>query len=434
MDYELKRYPTNEAIASPPPLSDSVFAENENFWKEHDAQLRALLPAITTPASDKDMTARQRWMDAMHIPFEKNFEALNLGNLYSRALNTWGVQAQRIGKLEAAGAHFDEAVELYSDNVVARENSDFNKKLRAGQRVAMEDPSAFEQRFGKFSSWEQILIANGTFDEPTGCLAQGIVFARGRLDRQAAQYFERSLALAPDSLLARLWLARVYLILAVVDKDFGMKAFPLLDQLKARASSFSDAAISPFDVFQLELAANYVNGRPAAVRHLVNTAVSHDPPDDTMLNVTAQMATFYRDFTNALLVVDRQLQLAPNSVANLMNKGFLQIQLSNFDGAIPPLSTVISLQPTNSQAIYFRAAAYLAENKLDDAQRDLETLQKANPTASPIYRGLADVATRRNDTNAAVHYYQLALTNSVPNSPEARFEEDRIKKLKAGSP
>jgi len=434
MDYELKRYPTNEAIASPPPLSDAVFAENENFWKEHDGQIRALLPAITIPDSEEDMTLRQRWMKIMHIPFEKNFNALDLGSMYSRALNTWGVQAQRMGRLEAAGAHFAEAAELYSDNVVAKANSDFNKKLRNGEHGTTEDPGEFEKRFGNYSSWEQILTANGAFDEPTGCLAQGIVFARGRLDRQAAQNFERSLTLAPDSLLARLWLARVDVILAAVNKDFGLKAFPLIDQLKARSDAYTDAAINPSDVFQLELAANYVNERPAAVRHLVNTAVSSNPPDNAMLNIAAQLATFYHDFTNALLVIDRELELSPNNVACLMNKGFLQIQLTNYDAAIPPLSTAISLQPTNSQAIYFRAAAYLSDDKLDEAQRDFETLQKANPKALPIYRGLAEVALRRKDTNAAVHYYELSLSNSVPNSPEAIAAEDYIKKLKSGSP
>jgi len=152
MDYELKRYPTNEAIATPPPLSDAVFTENENFWKEHDAELRELLPAITIPADVEEMTPRQRWLHAMDIPFEKNIDALGLGSTYSRALNTWGVAAQRMGKLEAAGAHFDEAAQFYPDNVVAKENSAFNKKLRKGERVVAEDPGAFEDRFGKYSS------------------------------------------------------------------------------------------------------------------------------------------------------------------------------------------------------------------------------------------------------------------------------------------
>ncbi len=434
MDYELKRYPTNEAIVTPPPLSDAVFAENETFWKDHDPEIRALIPAITIPESTEYMTPRQRWMDAMHIPLEKNFDALDIGSVYSRGLNTWGVQAQRMGKPEAAGAHFDEAAALYSENVVAKENSDFNKKLRAGQRVAAEDPSTFEERFGKFSNWEQILSANGMFDEPTGCLAEGIVFARGNLDRQAGQCFERSLALAPDGLLARLWLARVYIIMAGVHKDFGTKAFPLIDQLKERSSSLADAAINSSDLFQLELAANYINERPAAIRHLVNTAISHNPPDDVLLNISAQMASFYHDYTNAMLVTDRELELSPNNVGTLMNKGLLQIQIGNFNDAIAPLSTAISLQPTNLEAIYFRAAAYLNGDKLDDAQRDFETLQKSNPKAPPIYRGLAEIATRRKDTNAAIHFYELAFTNAVPNSPEARFAQDRIKNLKTGSP
>jgi tetratricopeptide (TPR) repeat protein len=367
-------------------------------------------------------------MAAMHMPFEKNSDAVQLGCIYSRALNTWGVQEQRLERLETAGAHFDEASQLYPENVVARANLEFNVKLRKGERMAADNPRAFEDRFGKFSDWQQILEVNGMFDEPTGCLAEGIVFARGRLDREAAQCFRRSLALAPESVLARLWLARVYLV-----SREPAQAYPLIEQLKERASSFADAAITPSDVFQLEMAADYANTNRDNLHRLLTTTLSKQPPDDALLDAAARVCVIYGDYTNALRVADRQLQISPDNLTSLVNKGFITIQLKDFSGAIPPLSRAISLQPTNSPALYCRAMAYLQIEKLDESQRDYETLQKLNPKAYAVYHALAEIASRKKDTNAAIRYYQLDLTNVPPDSAEAKFAADRLKSLKPAS-
>lgn len=428
LTYELQRYPTNTSVF-PPRLSDAVFAENEAFWKEHKSQIRSLLPAITPPESQDEMDQWHRLKNAMRISFEKNFDAVQLGMTYSRALNTWGVEAQRFGRLDSAAEYFQEAVSLSPDNVVASANSEFNKKLRSGEKVAVDDPTAFENRFGKFSSWQDILNNNGAFDEPTGCLAEGIVFARGKLDREAAQNFERSLALAPESVLARLWLARVYLL-----SREPAKAYPLIAQLKARSESFNAAAITPADILQVELGADYANTNLDRAEALINKTLSEDGPDSTLLDVVSRVCVFYRDYTNALRVLDKEVAANPNDVVMLANKGFLQIQNKDFDAAIPPLSKAISIQPTNSQALFLRAQAYLAAGKLDGAQHDYEVLQKLDPKAYPVYHGLAEVAYQKKDTNAAIRYYQQDLALISTNSPEARFVNERLKSLKSGSP
>jgi tetratricopeptide (TPR) repeat protein len=428
LTYELKRYTTNTAI-NPPPLTEDVFTENESFWKRHDTDLRALMPWIAAPVSEADFSRRQKLLDGMHIPYEKNSDAVELGGIYSRALNTWGIHAQRMGRLETAGAHFDQALQLSPDNLVARLNSDFNKKLRNGERVAADNLGTFEERFGKSSNWQQTLVADGLFDEPTGCLAAGIVFARGRLEREAAQNFERTLALAPDSVVARLWLARIYL-----SSREPAKALPLIDELKARSNLFADAAITPSDVFQLELAAYYTNNKMDKARELIKTVISSQPPEPTVLETAARTSVFYHDYTNALPLVKKQLESNPNDVNQLINLGFVQIQLKNFDDAIPVLSQALSLQPTNSAALFCRADAYMEGGKLDEAQRDFEALQKLSPKAYPVYHGLAEVAFRKKDINAAVHYYELDLGLVQTNSPEAKFALDRIKSLKSGAP
>jgi tetratricopeptide (TPR) repeat protein len=429
--YQLLAYTTNTEVF-PPPLPDAVFADNETFWKEHLPEMRSLIPAITPPTSAQDQDFRHRWLNAMHIPFEKNLEAARLGAVYSRALNSWGVAAQRMGRLDAAHDHFEQALDFYSDNVVARANSDFNRKLRAGEQVPVENPSAFEERFGKFNGWEQILNQDGLFDEPTGCLAQGIVFARGNLYREAAQNLLRSLALAPQSLLARLWLARVYVVVG-----FPNKAFPLLDELKTHSDAYADAAITPADVFQVELSASERATNSARIERLLTTALSHTPPDTTFLDTASHVCVYYQDFSNALVIVDKQLETSPNDPTRLVNKGFVEIELTNFDAAIPPLSKAISLEPTNSTALLAllcRAFSYSHSGKLDEAQRDYEAMQKLNPKAPSIPTHLAEISLRKKDTNAAIQYYQTALTNVPPNSPDAKTLAGLIKGLKTGPP
>jgi tetratricopeptide (TPR) repeat protein len=425
---ELKLYPTNNVI-SPPPLPETVIAENEAFWKEHEPALRELISVITPPGPTQHKSFRRQWMERMHIPFEKNVEVDQIGSVYSRALNSWGVEAQRLGRLEPAGAHFDEAALLAPDNVVARANSDFNQKLRKGERVTIDNPGAFESRFGNFQGWEQTLNLDGLFDEPTGCLAQGIVFARGRLDRQAAQNLGRSLELAPESLLARLWLSRVYVVLGLPER-----AIPLVDELKARSSGFADAAINASDVFQVELAASYISNDTTKYERLIKTTASLKPPDPALLATAARVTEFYGDYTNSLMLMEKQLALNPNNANVLMNKAYAEVKLKNYDSAIASLSTVISLQPTNSDAIYSRAICYFETGKLDESQHDYQALQKLNPKFYLTYHGLAEIAFRKKDTNAAIKYFEQDLAFAPPGSPELQFVTNRLKSLKTGAP
>ena len=88
----------------------------------------------------------------------------------------------------------------------------------------------------------------------------------------------------------------------------------------------------------------------------------------------------------------------------------------------------------NYSALLNRAIACLRANKLDAAQRDYEVLQKAFPTAFQIYYGLAEIAWRKKDTNAAIRNYQLYLANAPTNTAEAKVVSERLKELKPGSP
>ena len=124
------------------------------------------------------------------------------------------MQLQRAGDLTNAAAHFETALKLNPDNVVAQINLLFNKNLQAGSHDSVELPKSVSDQLDKYRSmnemWNDILNDDGPFDEPSFCFETGANCAQDGFFRQAVAPFERVSELAPDNLASRLWLARIY--------------------------------------------------------------------------------------------------------------------------------------------------------------------------------------------------------------------------------
>jgi tetratricopeptide (TPR) repeat protein len=426
--FALKRWPTNGI--SPPLPTEAEFTENEAFWKQtKESIFDPLLAVGTQPAPSEKPAFREKFAERLHLPFEPNATALALGNFYSRALDFWGVQAQRMGRLETAGDHFVMAHDINPNNVVAEINSEFNKKLRAGDRPAVQISSAMDDRLGHYPEWAAAVNDNGPFDEPSYCFKMGRLFTRGSLFRQAAQQFDRVLTLVPDDLPTRMWLARLSLLL-----QQPQVAMPLLEDLEHRGDAAIAAGINSSELFQLKLLGYFSAHQPDKAKQLLNDSRERISSDTNLLANIVQIHMKFGLYSNALPFVDRELELQPDDPVALVNKGFLHLQLNDFEHAIPPLSRLLATAPTNSPALLNRAIAYLRSGQLDQARADYETLLGIYPNAFPVYYGLGDIAFRKHDTNAAIQYYQQYLTNSPTNPDEVKFVTDRLKALKSGSP
>ncbi len=176
---ELKLYPTNVLYA--PTMSPALIAENEAFWKETDSrELKAVVTAITPPADTSDSAIQSDLMRGLRVVFEPDSTATLLGRFYSHALTQWGVEVQKAGQFDLAGKHFTRATELNPDNPVAAKNLKFNQDWRAGKRPSVEVLQAVEDQFGRYTGWDSVLEANGFFDEPSLCFAEGRTFSRWR--------------------------------------------------------------------------------------------------------------------------------------------------------------------------------------------------------------------------------------------------------------
>ena len=188
--YKLTPYPTNHLVAPLP--EKGLIAENEAFWAKADSEaLLPLVAIVAPPSSDKEPSLAQSLVEKAHLARESNHDAATVAGFYSRALDYWGVEMQKSGQLTNAAAHFERALELNPDNLVAQVNLECNKNLQAGRKSSVQVSKSVEDEFGKYRNWDQIIGENGPFDEPNFCYEQGRVFVRNNLYRQGAAQFER---------------------------------------------------------------------------------------------------------------------------------------------------------------------------------------------------------------------------------------------------
>ena len=405
LGYELKTHSGNSI--SPPLLTPSEIAENQTFWQQIESDVLSPLPSLIK---------------------QHNIQAAVVGTFYSRALNYWGVELQKSGQLNEAAPHFARALELNPDNVVAQINLDFNQNLRAGKKTPSELLKSVEDKFGKYRNWSQLLSENAPFDEPNFCFEQGREFAKGKNYRQAAQQFERTAALAPDNLAARLWLGQLMMIGRMPDK-----VLELVADIRAHRDTFPLDQINQIELIRLEAIAHLAKTNTETANKILQAASKQYPDDKNLLAVVTQVRMAFGHHVEALAAVEKLLKIAPDDPQGLLNKGALCIQLKMFKEAIAPLNRLLASQPDNNSALINRAIASLQIGELEAAQRDYEKLSIAYPSAFQIYYGLGEIAYRKKETQAAIKNYELYLKHAPPNTEERKLIDARVKELKGSS-
>ncbi len=414
----------------PPPPTAEVISRNEQFWTQAQAgALRTILPVTRPPDPARRLTGAEKFFKAIRLKPVRNAHLSLLGLYYSRALVAWGVELQKAGAYEKSPHYFELALQLNPDNVVAGVNLDFNQKFRAGQPSAVGSSQAIEERFGKSRSWEDALLQNGPYDEPSMTYAQGYVFARGGLIRQAAQAFTRVRALSTNDLGSRLWLAQLNLNQKLPDQTLD-----LTREIRSILGQASGATTNLADLFTLEASAYFAKNEPATATKLIESSLAKNPENIQLLAAACRTYSDNGQFTNALDLTQRILRLAPDDPNALLNQGCFQVQLSAYADAVASFNRVLTLETTNSTALFYRAIAQLRGDQLDAALQDYEALQQQFPKAHQMYYGLGEIAYRRQDTNTAIRHYEAYLANSPTNNPESAFVVGRLQELKGVKP
>jgi tetratricopeptide (TPR) repeat protein len=437
--YRLQLYTTN--AVNPPLLAPALLDENLKFW----AQIRPSLDRLAGMVGQNINDARA------------------LGRSYSRALNWWGVELQKLGRLDDAAQNFELARKLNPGNVAAEINLNCNQTLRAGGVTPVERGKPLDEKFGRYRDWNSLLVVNGPIDDAGLCVRLGQSFATQSLFRQAALQFTRALQLQPDNMDARFALADVLLAGQIPDK-----ALEVAGEIRARHSARHLNATNLVELARIEAMAHYNKGELDAAEKLLVEARRQFPANETLLDTLAQMYLTADRLTNALAAVEEQLKLKPDNVDVLLNKAYLCMRLESYEpasaavaavlqkepnnvralldkgaiciqtkafkDAVAPLDQALKLQPENRIALMNRAIARLQSDQLDAAKRDYEALQKIAPTLHQVYYGLGEIAFRRKDVPAAINHYEAYLKYAPPSTGgEAEQIAERLKQLKSAT-
>jgi tetratricopeptide (TPR) repeat protein len=360
----------------------------------------------------------------LHVPPEPNPNALMAGIFYSRSLDFLGVQLQRAGELEKAATRFSEAQQLNPDNVVAKINLDFNKTLRAGSPAAVDLSRVTADQFGKYHNWNEVLNANGPFDETSFCFENGVGLVQGGLMRQATVQFNRVRQLAPDNLAARLFLARIYV--------YSRKPDQALEALHDPLTRPKDFSLTEFNATELNIltsAARFQKNEIADGVNLLETEITRHPDDESLLTIAAQAYMMRGLYTNAIHAINRKLARTPNDLQWIYGKGIASLQIGAYNDAVTALSKILETQTNNPDALFNRGVAYFKNERLDAARADFRQLQSAYTNSFRVAYGLGDIAARQHDTNEAIRNFKIYVANAPTNSAEFKTVRERLTQL-----
>ena len=421
--YALKPLPADTLL--PPVLATNLVAENEAFWTQVLSSSRPTIERALNPLDLRNSGGLIGWlMLHLHIAPESNPNAVLAGTYYSRSLNFIGVQVQRAGDLEPAANLFNDAGALNANNVVANINLAFNKNLRAGTPSVVDLSRATSDQFGQYHDWNEVMAANGPFDETSFCFEYGASLMQSHWLRQAAAEFNRVRQLAPDNLATRLFLASIYLANHHPDQALEVLHDPLTRPFRFALTEFNST-----DLNVLAATAHFQKQEAAAGAALLESEMSRHPDDETLMLVSAEVFNRAGLYTNALRAIDRKLARSPNDPVWLYGKGRVSAQIGAYDAAVTALSRFLEIETNHPDALFRRAVAYLQTDRLDAARADFRQLQAAYTNDFQVAYGLGEIAWRQRQTNEALRNYRIYLANAPTNAAELKTAREHVTQL-----
>jgi tetratricopeptide (TPR) repeat protein len=441
--YKLDQYPTNSLL--PPKLDKPTLDENEAFWnRTEESTIKPMVQASAGTSAGQDWLERVE--QRLHLTREPNPTVVTLNSLYSLALNYWGVQLQRSGRIADATVRFQRALDLNPENFAAEVNLECNRNLQASKPARIQlSQEAINRLIGRYRGrWEGELLEAvmnecGPFDEPVFCYRVGLVWAFPQFRDTLPQYhqgalnLERAAELAPHDFEPRLHLAQAYLL-----ANLPGQTLKVIDELRAHAEELNLTQTNEPDLLFPTMAAYLSMTNLPNAAAVAQSALQKYPEEAfSVLSAASRAYLTYDYFTNALESIEAQLKLRPDEPNVLLGKGIAQFRLRQFQPAIESFTKVTDIE-TNHQsqlhikAAFYRAQTYVESGQLAEAQADYEALQKEFPMERAIYLALGEVAYRKKDTNAALRNFQLYKAGTT-NAADLKAINDRLKELKAGA-
>jgi tetratricopeptide (TPR) repeat protein len=425
----------NEKNLVLPPHNKATIETNQKFWAVASDGILETIRPITEPQDERSKHPfPENYYRKLGLKPEINADATTVGSYYSRSLVYWAVELQKAGDYESAAKHFELAYKLNPENVVAKDNLDFNKRFRAGEIADVQITKSIEDRFGKYRSWDAVLTLNGPYDDPSLTYAQGYVFLQGGLIRQAAQAFDRVRVQSTNDVGSRLWLAQINL-----NTRFPDRTLELVQEIREIAARTPGLDKNLQDLFTLEAVAYFAKTNFAEGTAIIESNLANFADNFTILAGACKAYADHGRYTNALDITERMLRLVPDDPACLLNKGCFLVELGGYEEAIQSFAQGLTIETnttseTHIRLMLYRAIANFRADKLDEATKDYEYVQRQYPKLPQISFGLGEIAYRKKDTNAAIRNYENYLANAPTNTTEAKRVIELLGELKGAKP
>jgi tetratricopeptide (TPR) repeat protein len=396
--------------------------EAQQRWQQHwDTTLAVRARQFTAHRQHTTQFASPTWKN-FKLSGRLNETAQVLGDLYAKALNYWGVQAQQAGRASEAREWFQRAIIFNPDNLVAQLNLEFAERRQRGNTNRLTLAWLKETcpaTLAKYQTWPEVIGRNGPVDEPTFLLHSGRMYLAAANPNQALDCFSRSAELAADWVGPKLCQAQALNTLGEFAAAEKLSAAILPQETSLRAPGL-------VQLLQVRTTALWRLGRAnEAAAFVVEFAARHQDTNEVVLTA-AELCAATGDFESELRWRELLVGRDPKRVEWLVKKGHAELRARKSEAAIETLTAALMLMPDNPNARLFRAVAALQAGKLADAQRDYAELLKSPTHSQRALFGLGGIAWRQQDTNAMIQYYQSFLSNNVA-TPQAAVATQRLK-------
>ena len=415
--FELKTYAAK--TINPPPLSAEAIAQNEKLWDGVTPQLDALQRTSSAKMSGLNPALRAIY-DRLHFQPVPPIQSRVLGEWYALALNDWGVELQRAGRLTAAKKRFEQALALNENNVAAAINLQSNTNLALASKLNLATVDTLGARLGSYQSMARFMFTNGPVDEPAFCYLLGNSCYQVGLSRLSIQQFERAHALAPEVQAPQIALIKLY-----TRYGYNELAQALINHLRSETSLTSGKNDLDQELSLLEANTWLSQTNAANARSVLQSMLKKYPDDAHIAEVVLRTYVSFGDYTNALELVKHQLALTPDDLTGLFNQSSLYMNLGQYSNALAGLDralTISNLPPLRLA----RALARVEAGQYDAAEADYQELGKTATNNLPIYSGLAEIAARRHDTNRAIEYLERCLNELPVGNPQRELVVARL--------
>ena len=247
--------------------------------------------------------------------------------------------------------------------------------------LAGELAESRNQRAAWIDKAEALVAKGGTPEEHIEVLLSRASYARAGVNwRDAVPYYEKVLALDPDSVPATLAKVELY-------EEAGLHdtAMALLDRaLVRRPRSVA--------LLRATVAALRDQGRETEARELAERYFAVRFDDPAFARDEVELAVARRDTANAARWIDRVVQTNPDSAGALQTAAQAWMRLGDRSRAIAAYRAALELAPDDSDVMRELATVYALADQRDDQLRLLKRVLELMPQAKDVREQVAHLA------------------------------------------